>query len=91
MNLEVVLEVRLAQKHSVAVLVRATELLRVFVCVCVSTQLLLRSKRLVTSLWSRNNSRYEINLKLLYWHNICIQHTPSPCQFTPNVSTRAKH
>ena len=49
-NLEVVLEVRLTQKHSVTVFVRTTELLRVFVRVRVSTQLLLRSKRLVTTL-----------------------------------------
>ena len=37
MNLEVVFEVRLTQKHSVTVFVRATELLRVFVRVRVST------------------------------------------------------
>ena len=45
-----VFEMRLSQKHSVAVLVRTAKLLRVFVCVCVSVQFLLRSKSLVTPL-----------------------------------------
>ena len=50
-DLEVVLEVGLAQKHSVAVLVRTAELLRLlFVDLRVLPQLLLGGERLVTSM-----------------------------------------
>ena len=50
MYLEVVFEVRLTQKDTVAVLVRAAKLLRVLVSVRVSVQLLLSSKRFITTL-----------------------------------------
>lgn len=50
MNLEVIFEVRLTKKHSVAVLVWTAELFCVFVCVHVSAKFLLGSKRLLTTL-----------------------------------------
>ena len=50
MYLEMVPEMRLSQENTIAVLVRAAELLRVLVCLCVPVEFLLTGEALVTTL-----------------------------------------
>ena len=88
MYLEVVFEVRLTEKHSVAVLMWTTELLCVLVRVHVSAQLLLGSKRLITTLQSKN-TRCESKL-FTYQHLLFSYNTP-PLGLQQTSVTTAKH